>query len=156
MKLEFRLYVSTMNDTAFPYSEREWKRVRRAATALVNATLADDDVLRAVCFARLRRVLKRLRVKHGEHSVLYETEADFSNEPSRRRALYLRALALAQRDRLPTFTIRLSFASSLLYERADKNQVVEQLVACKDEVEELGDDYERREWTELMNAVTRD
>jgi uncharacterized ferritin-like protein (DUF455 family) len=142
-----------MSDVTFPFSQWEWNGVQRAARAVVNATLADDDVLRAVHFARLKRVLKRLRLKYGEHSILVETEADFSDDPAERHALYVHALELAQRDGLPSFTIRLSFASSLHNEDANKKQVVEQLVACKDEIQKMGEDSDRKKWAELMNAV---
>jgi hypothetical protein len=111
--------------------------------------------MRVACFARLRRVLNKLRARHGEHSVLIETEADFTNDPSRRCALYRRALRVADKEVSPTFSIRISFAERLLRDGTPRAQIVEQLNACKDEVARLGDDYDKKQWKVLMGETLR-
>jgi hypothetical protein len=39
---------------AFPFTVAEWHRVKEAARPVVNATFAEDEVLRASCFTALQ------------------------------------------------------------------------------------------------------
>jgi hypothetical protein len=99
---------------AFPFTNAEWDVVQRAALPLVNATFAEDDVLRASCFSELKEVLGELRSRHGNHPVLLETEADFTEDDAERAAIYRKAITIATEHELPTLTIRLSLARELL------------------------------------------
>jgi hypothetical protein len=76
-----------MATDGFPFSTDDWSRVQDAARAVVNATLAGDDVLRASRFEELRLVVAELRESCGDHPALLETEADFSGDPAERRRL---------------------------------------------------------------------
>jgi hypothetical protein len=95
---------------AFPFTDAEWDGVTEAVLPLVNATFAEDDALRAACFIELRQVLSELRVLHGDHPVLLETEADFAEDDAERVALYRWAAGIAESHELPTLGIRLSLA----------------------------------------------
>jgi hypothetical protein len=134
----------------FPFSKDEWRRVTEAAYSLTNATLADDDALRASLFIVLMEVLDDLRQRHGEHPILIETAADFCDEPVDQRNMYLSAIELAEANGLPTLTIRVSLASLLLQDFNDPAQAMRELSACESEMEAHGDDFEKQEWAELM------
>lgn len=134
----------------FPFSDDEWDRVKEASRAVVNATLADDLVVRASHFIVLQIVLDELRLQHGEHPVLLETEADFEDEPLRRFHLYRCAIQLAERNRLPTYTIRISLARLLLEDFNDMESAENELESCRDEIVVTGDDAERNEWWDLL------
>ena len=76
------------NVEAFPFSEAEWAAVREAALPVVNAALADDAVLQASHLVGLMEVLAGLRARYGDHPVLLETEADFTEDDAESAALY--------------------------------------------------------------------
>jgi hypothetical protein len=133
---------------AFPFTEAEWAAVSEAALPVVNATLADDAVLRASHLVELLDVLARLRSRHGNHSVLLETEADFVEDEAERLALYQRAVSIAVAHGLPTLSIRLSLAG-LLLEMGQQGAARAELLACEGELCD-GDDSERASWTELV------
>ena len=118
----------------FPYSSDEWEFVSTASLKVVNATLADDDVLRASCFIGLQEVLDELRTRHGEHPVLLETEADFTDDLPERVELYQRAIGLALANRLSTLSIRLSLARVYLEDLRQPAQARHELVECQHEL----------------------
>lgn len=138
---------------AFPFTNDEWDRVTQVTSLVTNATLADDDVLREHYWYELLDLLDSLRVKHGSHPVLLETEADFELEPARRVDLYRKALAAALLHQLPTFSIRIALARVLSqdFHRYIAAQV--ELLACQKEVEQNADEFERREWHDLYKEV---
>src|SRR5436190_12684219 len=88
----------------FPFSTDEWSLVSETARAVVNATLAEDEILHASLIEELHRVLADLRSKYGEHPVLLETEADFNQNVERRIALYEKAKHAALTTGLPTYS----------------------------------------------------
>jgi hypothetical protein len=134
----------------WPFSREDWERVSEAARAIVNATMAEDAVLHAACFEELRCVLAALRDQYGDHAVLWETEADFANDPQERRRLYEAAERLALRAGLVTYSIRTALARLLLEEFGDPIAAREKLLACEPELASHADEDERREWGELM------
>ena len=142
-----------MSESTFPYTRSEWRAVREASHAVLNATLADEDDLRVSCFAELQSVLESLRVLHGQHPILLETEADFADDPVVRRCLYQQAIALALQKQLPTYSMRISLARLLLEECDNSTAAYRELAACKDEVTELADNSEKREFIELMKLT---
>ncbi len=87
---------------AFPLSNNDWQRVEDAATALTNATLADDDVLCASHLVDLQEVLEDLRSRYGDHPIIHETEADYLNDPTLRLKGYRAAIRLAEQHALVT------------------------------------------------------
>ena len=136
----------------FPFSKDEWSHVSEVARTVVNATFADDAVLRASGFAELCRVLSALSEEHGEHPVLLETEADFSDDPLRRLALYEQAKVLAAAIGWPTYSIRVSLARVLLDDIGDATRAAHELAACSEEIAVYADEREREEWEELRGA----
>ena len=69
---------------------------------------------RASAYAGFLDKLGELRARYGCHPVLPETQADFADDNAEGIALYRRAPAVAEADRLPALNIRLSLAGLLL------------------------------------------
>lgn len=129
----------------FPFSREDWDRVRDSSLGLVNATMPEREELHRV---RLFAVLDELEAVYGEHPVLTETRADFSDLDEESIRLYRRAIDLAEANDLPTCSIRLSLASALL-DAGDAAAAVVQLEACEGE----GDHWDRDQWAEYMARV---
>ncbi|MBW3541369.1 MAG: hypothetical protein KY476_13965 [Planctomycetes bacterium] len=121
-----------------------------AAWPVVDATLADDPLLRDSHLVGLLDVLAELRARYGDHPVLLETEADFAEDDRERAALYQRAVHIAVSHGLPTLSIRVSLAR-LLLEAGEREAAAAQLRACEDEVCG-GDESERASWEEVARA----
>lgn len=138
---------------AFPFTEAEWAAVREAARPVVNAWLAEDTVLRASHLVGLLDVLAGLRARHGDHPVLLETEADFTEDDAERVARYRRAAEIAAAHGLPTLSIRLSLARVLL-DSGEQGAALAGLLACEGELVE-GDESERASWVELVAEARR-
>ena len=134
----------------FPFTHEEWQEVQHASTSLTNAILTDDGVVQASLFAELLEVLAGLRRRHGEHPTLLETAADFCDDPISRRDMYVSAIRLAEANRLPTSTIRISLAKVLLQDFNDPTRAACELSACKPELASRGDESEMQEWCELV------
>jgi hypothetical protein len=134
----------------FPFSAEEWQEVSEASRALTNATLMDDEILQAAKFAELQIVFTELRDRYGEHPVLLETEADFTDSPDESISLYERAEKLAIEHRLPTYSIRLSLAGVLLRDLAQSALARAKLLQCHEELLALGDKWDQGTWLELM------
>ena len=135
----------------FPFTGAEWGAVNDAVLPLVNATLAEDDVLHASAQEELRCVLNQLRVRYGDHPVLLETEADFCDDDAERVALYRRAIEVAVAHGLPTLSIRLSLAQ-LLVDDNDRSAARDELHACAPELREA-DASDNQAWESLMAEV---
>ncbi|MEQ8785244.1 MAG: hypothetical protein RIC55_03060 [Pirellulaceae bacterium] len=140
----------------FPFSADEWDAVTASGNRLVNATLADDSVLRDVLLREFFELLAQLRARHGEHPVLLETEADYLDDPLERKHRYEAALRLARENHLPTFTICIFFAQLLMDEFDDVHRAAEILASCRDEIERDADPYYRGEWTQLVGRTARE
>jgi hypothetical protein len=95
-------------------------------------------------------VLAELRTEHGDHAVLWETEADFADDPRERRELYEEAERLALIAGLVTYSIRISLAGLLLEELGDPTAAREKLIACEPELATHADEDDRRKWAKLM------
>jgi hypothetical protein len=139
-----------MATDGFPFSTDDWSRVQDAARAVVNATLAGDDVLRASRFEELRLVVAELRESCGDHPALLETEADFSGDPAERRRLYQAAIQQAQDAGLVTYSVRTALARLLLDEFDEPAPAYGELKACEPELATHADESERAEWAELL------
>ena len=139
---------------AWPFTEDEWQAVGDAALARLNATFAHDEALRESCLLTLREVLAELRNRHGDHPILWETEADFTDADEERVALHGRAVAAAEADGFQTLTIRISLAEALL-RLSRPAEARAELLACADEREEIGDELDRRWWAEAMDECER-
>jgi hypothetical protein len=134
----------------FPFTEEEWQAVADAALPLVNATFAGDDVLRDSLFLELAEILSGLRQRHGDHPVLLETLADYTDDDAERIRLYRQAIDIAVRHGIGTYTIRLSLAL-LLFDRGEKAAARAELEACRDEIFADGD-QSQRDWWECLRA----
>jgi hypothetical protein len=132
----------------FPFTEEEWRAVSDAALPVVNAILAGDAVLRASHRVELLDVLAQLRARHGDHPVLLETQADFTEDDEESLALYQQAVRIAVAHELPTLSIRLSL-TKLLLEMGERTAAREELLACESELCE-GDESDRASWAELL------
>jgi hypothetical protein len=137
-----------------PFSEVDWQRVVDACRLITNAVLADDSVLSASRFADLADVLEDLRRGYGEHPAIDEVEADFTEDPQRQIYLYERAIEMAENNGLATGSIRVSMASTFLEDFGDAKRAAAELSACQLELFKYGDDYARRQWTELWEVCS--
>jgi hypothetical protein len=138
-----------------PFTRAEWGAVTDAALAVVNATLADDAVLCASHFITLQAVLAELRGRYGDHPVLLETEADFTDDAGGRVLLYERAAQAALIHGLPALSIRLSWAQVLLEELREPAAAREVLLACQNELAAAEDEADRKEWSRLSAECER-
>ncbi len=136
----------------FPFTPEEWQMVGDAAWPRVNATWAGDEAVSASAFLTLQEVLHELRIKYGDHPILLETEADFTDDETERQRLYRAAIAIANTHGLPTLSIRLSLASSLLDSGPTEDAITE-LYACDAELPD-GDTYQRESWYDMVSRVT--
>lgn len=118
----------------FPFTDAEWADVQDAAREIVNAAAADDVAGRAARFADLRGVLARLRGLYGEHPILLETEADFTDDAARAAGLYRQAEELAVAHHLPALSIRLSLARLLVEELGQVTLARDTLNACQNDL----------------------
>jgi hypothetical protein len=133
---------------AFPFTQAECVAVSDEALPIVNAGMADDAVVRASHLAGLLDALAGLRVRHGDHPVLLETEADFTEDDGERILLYQQAARIAVANALPTLSIRLSLAL-LLLDLGRRTAAREELLACETEVSK-GDESDRKSWVNLL------
>lgn len=133
----------------FPFSQSDWQLVVNISTEIVNASAMEDEVLCASRIADMEELLEVLGKRYGEHPVLLETLADSLRDYERQVALYTRARDLAVREGLPTYTIRISFAR-VLVEAGRNDEARTELLACQCEVADCADEWERKEWAELM------
>lgn len=117
-----------------PYTTGEWDAVRWAAGAITEAANAGDAAGREARFADLQSLLAELQQKHGDHPLLWETEADFTPDAAAAAQLYRVAEALAVAANLPTLSIRLSLARLLADELGQPAEAREALLACRDEL----------------------
>ena len=134
-----------------PYTTDEWDAVRWAAGAVTEAANAGDAAGRAARFADLQTLLAELQQKHGDHPLLWETEADFTLEAAAAADLYRVAEALAVAGNLPTLSIRLSLARLLAEELDRPAEAREALLACRDELPFAGHTA-CQSWANLLAA----
>ncbi|CAN5328633.1 hypothetical protein BH11PLA2_BH11PLA2_01380 [soil metagenome] len=135
----------------FPFTKEEWNSVREAVLPVHNATLADDPIVRASHLIGLIEVLAGLRDVYGNHPVLLETEADFTEDEHDSITLYRQATDIASQHSLPTFSIRLSLAQ-VLFDIGDPSAANQELLACEAELVAC-DEWEKTEWANLMREV---
>lgn len=143
--------VSAMND-AFPFSEAEWSEVWALSNRIGNATLADEDVVRASLMLDFQELLNNLRERYGNHPVLTETEADFTADANEQIELYQQAIREAEQLRLTTCSIRIYYARVLCEDLNQPEQALNLLAECE---LEAFDDSERRQFAELQDVCNQ-
>lgn len=114
----------------FPFTALEWSAVSDAALLVVNAELAGDALLRESHFVGLLEVLAGLRGRYGDHPVLLETEADFTEDDSKQIALYRRAIGIAAMHGMETLSIRQSL-TQVLSDLGHSTEAASELLACE-------------------------
>ena len=72
-----------------------WNRVLEKACDVANATRTDDDPMYDVYREQMLEILNELEAEFGTQSRILDTRADYIDDPSERRRLYIRALELA-------------------------------------------------------------
>ena len=139
---------------AFPFTSAEWDPQKDLALSILNAQFAEDDVLAASLNLEMLDRMDALRARHGDHPVLLETAADYTENPSEQAALYRRAVELADAHGLPTLSIRLSFAP-VLTELGEPIVALEELRACGREAA-AGSADERKQWASGLEEVAHE
>lgn len=140
-----------MYNKKLPFTAAEWDAVRWAARAVTEAVQADDPTRRASRFADLQGILTELRKQHGDHPLLFETEADFTPDPSAAAVLYRLAEDTAVAAEWPTMSIRLSLANVLFEELGQPSAAREVLLACREELP-WSDEADCQAWSTLLAA----
>ena len=134
---------------AFPFTDAEWDSLKPLAESILNASRADDDVLVASLKLDMLDQLEALRARHGDHPVLLETIADYTEDAAERATLYRRAMELAEAYGLPTLSIRLALAGVLIHDLGSSAAALDELHACGSDAPD-GCEIERREWASLL------
>ncbi|MDY3558535.1 hypothetical protein R5W23_005655 [Gemmata sp. JC673] len=129
---------------AFPFTSAEWDPLEDLADSILNASSYKDDALAESLRLELLERLAALRARHGDHPVLLETAADYTEAAAERAVLYRRAVEIAEAHGLPTLSIRTSFAP-VLVKLGEPAAALEELQACGREAVS-GDADEREGW----------
>lgn len=95
--------------------------------------------------------LADLREQHGDHPVLLETIAEYTDDEEQRAVLYREAAAIAVVNGLPTLSIRMSLAYALML-LGNPVGAVEELRLCGSEAI-AADDEERAGWLSWLRTV---
>lgn len=132
----------------FPFTDADWDTLKPLALAILNASLADDEIIAASLRIDMLELLDGLRAKYGDHPVLLETEADYTDDSSERVSLYRQAVKIAEENGLQTLSIRMSLAFTLM-QLDDPVAALDELWMCGGEVDVANDD-ERKHWLELL------
>jgi hypothetical protein len=136
---------------SWPFTDNDWKVVQNATHDIVNASYIEDQELVSSTKERLFVLLESLMEKYGPHPVLFETKADFTEQPHSRIELYNEAISLAQKSGIQTTTIRLSLSRVYLEDIGDVEAAKSQLSMCEKPM--ASDDID--EWNELKKEVER-
>jgi hypothetical protein len=137
---------------AFPFTEAEWAPVKSAALSILNAHSAGDEVLWTSLRLDMLDLLAGLRERHGDHPVLLETVADYTDDDTERAVLYRQAVDIAAANGLPTLSTRLFFARVLL-DLGQPEAARKELRACEGEARD-GSERERAEWADLLEEAS--
>lgn len=138
-----------------PFTAAEWDAVRWAAKSVTEAAQANDPPRRAARFADLQGILTDLRRRHGNHPLLFETEADFTPDSAAAASLYRQAEDAAVTAEWPTMSIRLGLAQVLFEELGQPAAARDVLLACRDELP-FAAAAECEAWTTLLAACPPD
>ncbi len=137
---------------AFPFTDEEWDPLKELASLILNASIrVEDPVLAASLRLDMLDRLEVLRERHGDHPVLLETMADYTDHLPEQVALYRRAAQLAEAHHLPTLSIRLSFVFALI-ELDQPMAALEELRACGDEAAK-GNENDQKGWLNQLEMV---
>ena len=79
-----------------PITKEAWAKLHQKACDLANAVISGDTVMADVHQDYLFEILDDLETEFGIHPEIIATRADYVDDESERRRLYLLALELAQ------------------------------------------------------------
>lgn len=133
---------------AFPFTDAEWDALKPVVESILNASLAEDEALAASLRVELLGQVDHLREQYGDHPVLLETAADYTDDGAERVTLYRRAAAIAQEHGLPTLSIRTALAFALM-NLGEPAAALEELQTCGGEAASASG-QERAEWAEKL------
>ena len=74
----------------------DWDTVHQMACDVANASLLEDDVLRASRNTAMLDLLGNLQKKYGDHPSILATIGDYLDDPADRRRQYTKALSIAK------------------------------------------------------------
>ena len=114
---------------AFPFTDAEWDPLKPVVDSILDADRSGDDALKTSLRLDLLDMLAVLRERHGDHPVLLETIADYTDDDAESAALYRRAVAIAEEHGLPTLSIRRALAFTLK-SLGNPAAALEELHAC--------------------------
>jgi acetoin utilization deacetylase AcuC-like enzyme len=77
-------------------SKEAWNRVIEKACDVANATQVEDDPMYEVHRQQMIEILDELEEEYGENSRIYDTRADYVDDPIESRRLCMKALELAK------------------------------------------------------------
>lgn len=136
---------------AFPFTSAEWHPIRDAADSILDAHFAEDDTLEASLRLEMLDRLADLRARRGDHPVLLETMADYTEADAERAVLYRQAIEIAEAHGLSTLSARVSFAPVLVALGAPA-AALDELQACGGEAAG-GSEDERKHWVWALEQV---
>ncbi len=134
----------------FPFTDAEWDPIGDLAGAIPHARYTDgDEALADSLRVHMLDLLAALRARHGDHPVLLETIADYTEDAAEQVSLYRRALELAEVHGLRTLSIRLALAGVLVHELGDSAAALGVLDECGADAPG-GSKDERSQWASLL------
>jgi hypothetical protein len=138
---------------AFPFTDAEWDPLKPVVDSILDAGRCDDDALAASLRLDLLDMLAVLRERHGDHPVLLETIADYTDDDAESAVLYRRAVAIAEEHGLPTLSIRQALAYTLM-KLGEPAAAVEEFHTCRCEVPDADED-DRTWWAGMMEEASQ-
>jgi len=137
----------------FPFSKDDWGEIVDIECDMANFLEREDEDSPEL-FSKFLGIIKKLENKYGRHPVLLETLADFTDDPEESKKLYTEALEIATKNGLPTITIRISFAESLI-DYFDNNAYALQILKSADnEIKQHTDEWNVKEYYRLKRKLT--
>ena len=128
----------------FPFTDAEWDPLKSVVDSILDARSAGDEAVVASLHLDMLDLVDGLRARHGDHPVLLETAADFTDDDAEGVILYRRAVEIAEANGLPTLSIRVALASNLM-SLGEPAAALEELHACGGEAV-AGPEDEQSSW----------
>ena len=96
-----------------PITKEAWDRVHEKALDIVSAFQSDDSTMHATYTAQMMILLDELEANFGEHAMLYDTRADYTDDCATAISLCTKAheLAIEQNDLFTLHEVEKSLAS---------------------------------------------
>ena len=134
---------------AFPFTRAEWQPLEKVAESILNAHSAGDEVLRSSLRLEMLDLVSGLQKRHGDHPVLLEATADYTEDAAERVSLYRRAVEIAEAHGLPTLSVRLALAWVLVHRLSNSVAALEVLRVCGSDAADACEST-RSYWSSLL------